>query len=444
MNHRQGDKKAGINSVKTYKHLYESMLSPEMVAKCALDAADGKIRRKEVVSAFVHFDNTYDHVIACANNPDYVPCEDNTHEIIDGANHKEREIEKPKFVPEQILHHMIVEPFKPVLMEGLYEQTYGCLPPTIKEGKDGKRYVKKYGPHAAIRQLVKWAQIGKKVYIAEADVKHAYGSVHIPTLVGQLRRVVKDKEWIRLTCQFLHYKENDPESAEMYGLILGHYTSPWLFNFYLKAFDHFAAKLQGVKYLRFADNFYLVGTNKRKIHRALNAMRKYLKEKLRLTLNGSTQVYRFEHGMGKFDKKGKEITQGRQINALGAVIHFNRETLRKSILMRMRRKAIRIGRKGAGTTWHDGSSMLARLAWVKCTDTHKYYEDHIKPLIHNKRLKAKVRLHSKAIQSIIKERRRIIYDGLERSTRLSEIEAERIRPYIERNRRIPAAQYRAH
>ena len=40
---QQGDKKAGINSVKTYKHLYESMLSPEMVAKCALDAADGKL-----------------------------------------------------------------------------------------------------------------------------------------------------------------------------------------------------------------------------------------------------------------------------------------------------------------------------------------------------------------------------------------------------------------
>lgn len=427
--------------MKTYKHLYESMLSPEMVAKCALDAADGKIRRKEVISAFVHFDKTYDYVIDCANNPDYVPCEDNTHEIIDGANHKSREIEKPKFVPEQILHHMIVEPFKPVLMEGLYEQTYGCLPPTIKEGKDGKRYVKKYGPHAAIRQLVKWAQIGKKVYIAEADVKHAYGSVHIPTLVGQLRRVVKDKEWIRLTCQFLHYKEKDPGSAEMYGLILGHYTSPWFFNFYLKAFDHFAAKLQGVKYLRFADNFYLVGTNKRKIHRALNAMRKYLKEKLRLTLNGSTQIYRFEYGTGKFDKKGKEITQGRQINALGAVIHFNRETLRKSILMRMRRKAIRIGRKGTGTTWHDGSSMLARLAWVKCTDTHKYYEDHIKPLIHNKRLKAKVRLHSKAIQQIIKDRRRIIYAGLEASSRLARSYADRIRHDDQRGCCLPETQH---
>ncbi len=429
--------------MKTYKHLYESMLSPSMVAKCALDAAEGKVRRKEVISAFVHFDRTYNHVIACANNPDYVPCEDNTHEIIDGANHKPRAIEKPKFVPEQILHHMIVEPFKNVLMDGLYEQTYGCLPPTVREDKNGKKHVKKYGPHAAIHQLQKWAQVGKKTYVAEADVKHAYGSVHIPTLVAQLRRVVKDKEWMRLTCQFLHYKEDDPGSADLCGLILGHYTSPWFFNFYLKEFDHFAARLPGVKYLRFADNFFLVGRNKRKVHRALKAMQKYLKEELRLTLNSSTQVYRFEYGTGEFDEDGKEIAKGRVINALGAVIHHNRKTLRKSILMRIHRKAIRIGKKNKSATWHDGASMLARLAWIKCTNTYTYYKFNIQPWIKNKRMKAKVRLHSRAIQLIVEERRRIIYDGLEKSTRLAGSDAGRVRHDDQRPRRISAAQHKA-
>ena len=81
---------------------------PDTVAKCALDAAIGKLRRKEVMGAFINFDKTYDKVLTCANNPNYRTCENNTHEIIDGANHKPREIEKPKFCPEQILHHMIV------------------------------------------------------------------------------------------------------------------------------------------------------------------------------------------------------------------------------------------------------------------------------------------------------------------------------------------------
>ena len=133
--------------MKTYKHLFETMLNPQTVAKCALDAAVGKLHRREVISAFRDFDATYDHVIACATNPDYHPCEDNTHKIIDGAHHKQREIEKPLFCPEQILHHMIVEPFKPVLINGLYEQAYGCLPPLVKTASDGKtKNVKKFGP----------------------------------------------------------------------------------------------------------------------------------------------------------------------------------------------------------------------------------------------------------------------------------------------------------
>lgn len=405
--------------MKTYKHLYEFMMSPKMVAKCALDAAIGKLRRKEVINAFVHFDTTYDCVIACANNPDYKPCEDNTHEIIDGASHKAREIEKPRFCPEQILHHMIVEPFKPVLMDGLYEQVYGCLPPTIKTSKAGNLIVRKYGVHAAIHQLVKWVQTGKKIYVAEADVHHAYGSVHIPTLVGQMRRVIKDKEWLRLTCQFLHYRPDDSACANQRGLVLGHYTSPWFFNFYLKQFDHFAAALRGVNYLRFADNIFLVGTNKRKVRHALDAIREYLMRELSLELNGSTQIYRFEYE----DKTGK--VRGRAVNALGAVIHRNRVTLRKSILMRTRRKALRISRKDK-KTWHDGASMFARLSWVRHTNTYKYYAKYIKPNIDTRQLKDKVRKHSKQIMLMSKNRRRAINDGLEASARFTGSEAGRV------------------
>ena len=405
--------------MKTYKHLFEPMTMPQTVCRCALDAAEGKLGRKEVIGAFRKFDDTHDCVIACAKDPGYRPCEDNTHEIIDGANHKPREIEKPMFCPEQILHHMIVEPFKRVLLDGLYEQVYGCLPPITKEMPDGKvKVVKKFGPHAAIRQLKKWVQIGRKVYVCETDIHHAYGSVRIAVLAGQMKRVIKDKEWLRLTFQFLRYRENDPASRELCGLILGHYTSPWFFNFYLKQFDHFAAALDGVKYLRFADNIFLVGTNKRKVHRALTAISEYLWRELSLTLNSCTQVYRFEYGTGKFDGSGKEKTRGRAVNALGAVIHHNRVTLRKSILMRTRRKSLRIAKK-VDRTWHDGASMFARLSWIRHTDTYTYYTKHIKPNINTRQLKAKVRKHSREAMPVAEERRRIINDGLEKSARLS-------------------------
>lgn len=393
--------------MKTYKGMFDEMIKPETVAKCALDAADGKLKRKEVIRAFTDFEKTYRTVVACAKDPAYKPCEDNTHEIIDGANNKPREIEKPKFCPEQILHHMIVEPFKQVLLNGLYEEAYGCLPPLTKRMPDGKiKTVKKFGPHAAIKRLVKWVQTGKKCYVGEADVHHAYASVNIDILLRQLERRIKDEEWMRITKQFLYHGKEQ-------GLILGHYTSPWLFNYYMKDFDHFAAALDGVKYLRYADNIYIVGKNKRKVHRAMMAMSEYLQSELAMTLNKSWQVYRFEYGTGKFDENGKEITRGRAVNALGAVIHHNRVTLRKSILLRMRRKSLRIGRKEK-VTWHDGSSMFSRLSWVRKTSTYQYYEKYIKPNINTRQLKRKVRNHSKAFLPIAERRRTIVYDGLEK------------------------------
>lgn len=393
--------------MKTFNNLLEPSLTPQAVCKCMLDAAKGKLRRREVLDTFRHFDRTYETVTTCARSPDFVPREDNIHRITDGTNHKVREIEKPIFCPEQILHHVLMEPFQPIVMHGLYEHVYGCMPQTYQTTADGKVIVRKYGPHAAIHQLKKWMQVGKKIYVAELDVHHAYDSVDIAILMQELRHVIKDEKWMSLIGRFLHADELGHK-----GLKLGHYTSPWLFNFYLKRFDHFAAALDGVRYLRFADNLFLVGSNKRKMHQAVDAIRAYLRDNLRLELNRSAQVYRFEYA----DKTGK--VRGRAVNALGAVIHYNRVTLRKQILRGMRRKAMRIGRK-EHATWYDAASIFSRIAWVRHTDTYGYYQRYIKPHLNTRQLKRKLRNHSRTSRPVAEVRRQIIYDGLEKSTRLA-------------------------
>lgn len=415
--------------MRTYRNLFQKMITDEVITKSILDAATGKLRRKDVNRAFNNFDETYDRIMSCISDPDYRPCEDNIHEIIDGANHKPREIEKPKFCPEQILHHMIIEVFKPVLLDGLYEQVYGCLPKIIKEIDGKKVVIRKFGPHAAIKRLKKWIQINKKIYVCETDVHQAYASVSIPILVNQLKRVIKDDDWLKLTYKFLHYDPNNI-NQDLRGLTLGHYTSPWLFNFYLKQFDHYAATLEGVKYLRFADNIFLVGTNKRKVHKALDNIKSYLKRYLKLKLNKCTQVYRFEYGTGQFNKKGKEITRGRAVNALGTVIHYNRLTLRKSILYRIRKKSVKIGKKSK-VTWHDGASMFSRMSWIRFTNTYKYYIKYIKCNINTRLLKRKVRNHSRLVEQEYKNRRRNIYAGLENSTRISRNSSSRVRSDIQ-------------
>ena len=396
--------------MKTYGNLLSKVLNPETVKKCMLDAAQGKLARKEVLKTFEHFDDTYDLVVKCAQDPNYYPREDNKHTIIDGAKQKVRVIDKPLFCPEQILHHLIVEPFKEVLTNGLYEQAYGCLPKSYYD--DGHGHIRKrtYGPHAAAKKLTKWVQVNTKIYVAELDVHHAYDSVDLQVLMGKLRKVITDEAWLRLTEHFLIGKEGKEK-----GLVLGHYTSPWFFNFYLKEFDHFAAA-QGVQYLRFADNLFLVSRNKRKLRKVVNISSLYLRNNLHLTLNTSAQIYRFEY----VDKTGK--VRGRAVNALGFIIHHNRVTLRKQLLKSIRRKAIRIEKKEK-PTWHDGAAMLSKLSWIRASDTHTYYQNHIQGRIDIKSLKQKVRAHIRSMLAIYQERRRIIHDGLERSHRLSGREA---------------------
>lgn len=392
--------------MKTYDNLLEPSLAPEAVKECMLDAAKGKLRRKEVLKAFKNFDRTYEIIVKCAADPDYFPKEDNRHTICDGTDRKKRTIEKPLFCPEQILHHVLMRPFKEILMNGLYEQVYGCLPATVEKGPNGNSYVRKYGPHAAAKRLRKWA-VGRKTYAAELDVHHAYDSVDINILEEKLREKIKDDKWLRLMDKFLR-----GPNGKTKGLVLGHYTSPWLFNFYLKEFDHYAAGLDGVKYLRFADNIFLIGPNKRKVHRAVTSIKGYLQRDLMLDINRSEQVFRFEYK----DRNGK--IRGRAINALGMVIHHNRVTLRKRILKAIRRKAGRISKKEK-ITWHDAASMLSRLSWFNETNTKRYYLNHIKPQINARSLKRKVRNHSRLMQPIYKERRKIINDGLEKSARLA-------------------------
>lgn len=389
--------------MKTYKHLYETMLNPEnhLITLCAVEAAQGKIRRKEVYNSLINIKETKKLVTSCLENPNYVPCEDNQCTVIDGANHKKREIEKPNFYPEQIIHHVLIEPFKPVVLDGLYEHVYGCLPPVTTINKNGKSLTKTFGLHTAIRQLKKWLRTDKKTYICEADIHHAYASVRLDILYKKLERVVKDRRWLRVACQVIHYS---PYSREKRcGLVLGHYPSPWLFNFYLKDFDHFVASLEGVKYLRFADNLFLIGHNKRKVHKALKDIQEYLGNELGLELNKSTQIYRFEY-QGKYG-----TVRGRAVNALGIVLHHNRYTLRKSILRRVRRKATNVKKKGTGATWHDGSSVFALLSWLDHTQTFNYFSTYIKPGLKVRLLRNKVRNHSKKIAPVYtKIRRQVI------------------------------------
>lgn len=403
--------------MKTYDNMLRPTLRPSIVAQCMLDASKHKRTRPQVVASFTDFDDVYMSVVTKTLDPNYYPEPHQTYKIKDGTNGKIRTIEKPKFNPDQIIHHVIIEPFKQVVLNGLYEQTYGCIPKQYFKDVEGKKYEKRYGPHAAVHRLKKWIQVDKKLYIAELDIQKAYDSVNLDILMAKLRKVIKDEEWLNLVHRFVKGKFNKDR-----GLVLGHYTSPWLFNFYLKDFDHFASQFKNVHYLRYADNFFLVCPNKRQLKNAVYAISSYLYNNLRLLLNKSSTIYRFEYE----DKKRKKI-RGRAVNALGFVIHYNRTTVRKSILRGVRRKALRLQKKGMeNCNWYDAQSFVSCLSCFKKTDTVKYFNKYIKPIVDIKYLKSLISEHSKKEQKLHRMIWRYIHDRLGKSVWLARDKADGI------------------
>lgn len=130
-------------------------------------------------------------------------------------------------------------------------------------------------------------------------------------------------------------------------------------------------------------------------------MSEYMKNEMHQKIKYNWQVFRFEYPDRKappvIDKRtGKEKPKirGRALDFMGFVFHYNRTTLRKSILKRATKKAHRIAKKEK-VNWYDASAMLASMGWFTHTDTYGFYEDHIKPYVNIKQLKKKVSKHSK-------------------------------------------------
>ena len=131
------------------------------------------------------------------------------------------------------------------------------------------------------------------------------------------------------------------------------------------------------------------GPNKKKLHKIRRQIDDYLKDALHLELKSNWQVFRFEY----YDSK-KQKVRGRALDFLGFVYHYNRKTLRKSIISRARKKAYRI-KKSKKLTWYTSTQMLSYMGWFKHTDTYDYFKKYIYCNVKPKQMRRVVSKHEK-------------------------------------------------
>jgi hypothetical protein len=272
---------------------------------------------------------------------------------------------------EQIVHHMVIEVLKPIFLKGMYEHSYGSIP--------GR------GAHAGKKIIEKWIANGDREmkYCLKMDIRKYFDSVPRDRLKAKLRKIIHDERFMAVLTEII-----DTGDSER-GIPIGFYTSQWFANWYLTGLDHYIKEVLKVKYyIRYMDDMVIFGGNKRRLHQIRREVERYLWEELGLELKRNWQVFQFDY----VKKNGKHV--GRDLDFMGFRFFRDRTILRKGLMIKMTRKARRIGKKDVKTAY-DCVQMLSYLGWIDCADVYNVYKRMVKPHVCFKYLKRRVSAKAK-------------------------------------------------
>ena len=331
--------------MKRVGYLYEKMEDKSLIKQVIMKGAKGKKKRWDVKEVMADVDGYTEKIYDLVVTKSYVPTKPRRKLIHDASSCKERTISIVPYYPDGIMHQLVTEVIRPILMKNMYYWSCASIPG--RGNAHAIRYMKR-----SMRNVR-----GTK-YTAKLDIHHYYQNINIDILMGKLERKIKDRDMLKLIRDIV-----DSDTEE--GLSIGFYINQWLANFYLQDIDRMILNLDGVSYyVRQMDDLVLMGPNKRKMHRAVNAIKENLNN-MGLSLNHSWQVFR---------------TDSRGVDFVGYRFFHNHVILRRRNLLRLKRQALRIS-KGCIVTPHVAAGMISRagqLAHCNGTSIRQRYIDPIK------------------------------------------------------------------
>ena len=171
----------------------------------------------------------------------------------DSGKGKWRDINEPLLWPDQYVHHAVVQPMIPHIMRSMDRYCIASVP-----GRGNS-----YG----VKALKKWMKndVDGTKYCCECDIYHCFEELDPPYVIEALKRVFKDTETLWLCDAIMEY-----------GVLIGAFFSAWFLHLTLQPLDLMIHQKQyGVShYLRQMDNFTIFGSNKRKLRRLLEDIKK--------------------------------------------------------------------------------------------------------------------------------------------------------------------------
>lgn len=300
--------------------------------------------------------------------------------VFDGANKKQREIEKPKFYPDQIVHWALMQQIQPIIMRGMHEWSCGSVP-----GR-GQRRCK--------QGIERWLRDDPEntKYCLKLDVSKFYQSIDNDVLKRLFRRIIKDGRTLDLIDAII-------DSTK--GLNIGNYTSQWFANFYLQGADHFIAehlrhyeritrkgeikRMDAVTHnARYVDDMTLFGRNKKYLRWARDMLFAYLRDEMHLKIKGNWQLFLVTTTKQRRD--GSTYKAGRDLDFLGYKMNHERTILRRALSLRIARRARKIAKKPK-PTHSDAAAIISYYGYLKHSNSHNFYIKRIAPYVDIAKLK---------------------------------------------------------
>lgn len=350
-----------LREMKSYSHLYEQFISDENIKLAIKNVCKHKLKRRRFKELHDNPEKYIDWIRAQAidfHNDKHTPIQ-----IYDGIQRKKRTIIVPTF-REQIIHHMIVNILKPIIMKPLYEHSYGSIPK--RGGTMGMKRIKKWLTHDARNTK----------YCLKMDIKKYFESVPHEIVIARLEKQIHDKKFLEILKEIMKVNEQ--------GLPLGFYTSQWFANWYLTGLDHYIKEdLSASYYVRYMDDMVIFGANKRKLHKMRIAIDSFLRRMLGLRLKENWQVFPIK---------------ARFLDFMGYRFYRNRITLRRSILYKACRKAKRMSKKKP--TIYSIKQALSYLGWFSQTNTYNVFEDRFARYINIQNLKRRMSRYDKRMAKL--------------------------------------------
>ena len=253
--------------------LTKSSLSIDVCKNAIKKASKGKRKRYYVRNILAHIDIYAERLQKMLLEETYVPTPYKYKTVMELG--KERHLAKPKFWPDQCVHHALYEVAKDIFDNHIDPHAISSI---SNRGIDmGIKLLKRW---ILTNDAHKMAQVK---HCVKFDIKKCYESVTPEVVMKCVKRVIKDKKYLRILERILSLHPSLP---------LGNYLSSWFLNILLRRVDSEARQDKNcTHYLRYMDDILILGNSKKALRNLFHRIKAIL-SKIELRIKENWQIYR--------------------------------------------------------------------------------------------------------------------------------------------------------